>query len=179
MGRRGGCAFHPQSCYNDFERVRLHLEMATAGFLSLPEDGVAMEKKNPLIAGLLNMLVPGSSYLYVDNDLGRFIKTLIAGIIAIAVMLFLGNTMQHSLNYPLPQGLCPGILLLIVLVPLFLNGQKTANRHNMVMDNAARFDARQHGTDESQLARNQELRDKRMISEQEYESRKDDISSKE
>jgi hypothetical protein len=139
----------------------------------------AMEKKNPLIAGLLNMLVPGSGHLYVDNDLGGFIKTLIGGIIAIVVMVLLGNALQHSPNYPLPLGLCPGILLLIVLVPLFLNGQKTANRHNMVMDSATQYNARQRGSDESQIARNQELRDKRMISEQEYEHRRDDISSKE
>jgi uncharacterized membrane protein len=139
----------------------------------------AMEKKNPLIAGLLNMLVPGSSYWYVDSDRGRFIKTLIVGIIAITVMLLLGNTIQHGSKYPLPQGVCPGILVLIVLVPSFLNGQKTANRHNMVMDSATQYNARQHGSNEAQIAKNQNMRDKGLISEQEYESRKDDISSKE
>lgn len=148
-------------------------------FLPSQKMEFAMEKKNPLIAGLLNMLVPGSGYLFVDHDLGRFIKTLIGGIIAIALLLLLGSAIQRSPDYPLLQGLCPGLLLLIVLVPLFLSGQNTANRHNMVLNNAARFDARQHGSDESQLARNQELRDKHMISEQEYESRKNDISSKE
>jgi len=137
-----------------------------------------MEKKNPLIAGLLNMLVPGLSHLYVDKDLGSFIKILIGGIAAIVVLVFIGNAVQHTPNYPLPQGLCPGILLLIVLVPLFRNGQQTANRRNFVLDNAIQYDARQHGSAEAQLAKNQEMRDKRIISEQEYESRRDDISSK-
>lgn len=137
-----------------------------------------MEKKNPLIAGLLNMLVPGSGYLYVENNLGRFIKTLIVGITAIVVMFLLGNAMQHSLHYPLPQGLCPGVLLLIVLVPLFLNGQRTANRHNMVINSATQYNARQQGSDEDQIARNQNLRDKGLISKQEYESRKDNLASK-
>ena len=34
-----------------------------------------MEQKNPLLAGLFNMLVPGSGYWYVDKDGGRFLKT--------------------------------------------------------------------------------------------------------
>jgi len=138
-----------------------------------------MDKKNPLLAGLFNMLVPGSGYWYVDQDRGRFIKTLIVGIVAIAAMVVLATIMQNTTGFPLPQGLCMGILLLFVLVPLFLNGQKAATHHNFVIDNASLFTARQHGTDEAQLARNQHLRDKGLISEQEYGSRKDNITSKE
>ena len=134
-------------------------------------------KKNPLIAGLFNMLVPGSGYLYVSNDRGRFIKTLIIGVAAIAVMVLIGNAIQQTQGFPLPQGLCMGILLLIVLVPLFLNGQKAANQHNFVQDNATLYNARQEGSDEAQLARNQTMRDKGLISKQEYDSRKDEISS--
>ncbi len=137
-----------------------------------------MEKKNPLLAGLLNMLVPGAGYLYIDNDRGRFFKTLMIGIAAIAVLLWLGNTIEHSPGYALPQGLCMGTLLLIVLVPLYLMGQNAANRHNMVTDNAAIYNARQKGTDQAQLDRNQELRDKGLISKQEYDSRKGEIDSK-
>jgi uncharacterized membrane protein len=136
-------------------------------------------KKNPLVAGLLNMLVPGISYLYVNGDRGRFIKTLIGGITAIVVLVLIGNNIQHGLDFSFPQGLCPGILVLIVLVPLFLSGQKIANQHNMMMDNATQYDSKQTGSAKTQLAKNQELRDKRMISKQEYQSRKDDISSKE
>jgi hypothetical protein len=136
------------------------------------------EKKNPLLAGLLNMLVPGSGYWYVDRDRGRFIKTLIIGIAAIAALIVVGTILQSTTGFPLPQGLCIGILLLIVLVPLFQQGQRAANHHNFVQDNAGMYNARQPGNDEKQLARNQNLRDKGLISEQEYDSRKDGITSK-
>ena len=138
-----------------------------------------MEKKNPLLAGLFNMLLPGSGYWYVNQDRGRFIKTLIFGIAAIAALIVLGNIFQNTTGFPLPQGLCIGVLLLIAFVPLFRKGQQAANHHNFVLDNAAMYTAKQHGNDEAQLARNQNLRDKGYISEQEYDSRKDSITSKE
>jgi hypothetical protein len=138
-----------------------------------------MEKKNPLLAGLFNMLVPGSAYWYVNRDRERFLKTLIIGIAAIVALIVVGNILQSTIGFPLPQGLCIGILLLIVLVPLFQKGQRAAIHHNFVQDNAGMYNARQPGTDEAQLARNQNLRDKGLISEQEYDSRKDGITSKE
>jgi hypothetical protein len=138
-----------------------------------------MDKKNPLLAGLFNMLVPGSGYWYVDQDRERFIKTLVVGIAAIAAMIVVGTILQKTTGFPLPQGLCVSMLLLIVLMPLFLNGQKAAIHHNFVMDNVSLYTARQQGTDEAQLARNQHLRDKGLISEQEYDSRKDNITAKE
>ena len=137
-----------------------------------------MEKKNPLLAGLLNVLVPGSGYWYVEQDRARFIKTLIIGGAAIAALIVLGSILQNSTGYPLPQGLCIGILLLLPFVPLFRSGQRAAFHHNFVLDNAAMYTTRQHGTGEVQLARNQRLRDKGYISEQEYDSRKDSITSK-
>jgi hypothetical protein len=137
-----------------------------------------MEKKNPLLAGLFNMLVPGSGYWYVDQDRGRFIKTLIIGVAAITALIVVGTIFQNTTGFPLPQGLCTGVLLLLVAVPLFRNGQRAAFHHNFVLDNAAMYTTRQHGTGEAQLARNQHLRDKGLISEQEYDSRKDSITSK-
>lgn len=38
---------------------------------------MSQENKNPLIAGFINMLAPGSGYLYVDNDRPQFIKTFV------------------------------------------------------------------------------------------------------
>ena len=137
-----------------------------------------MEKKNPLLAGLFNVLVPGSGYWYVEQDRARFIKTLIIGGAAIAALIVLGSIFQNTTGFPLPRGLCIGILLLIVLVPLFQKGQRAANHHNFVLDNAAMYTTRQRGTSEAQLAENQRLRDKGYISEQEYDSRKDSITSK-
>ncbi len=137
-----------------------------------------MDKKNPLLAGLFNMLVPGSGYWYADHDRERFVKTLIIGIAAMAAMIVLGTVLQKTTGFPLPQGICVGLLLLFVLVPLFRSGQKAALHHNFVMDNASMYTTRQRGNNEAQLARNQNLRDKGYISEQEYESRKDGITKK-
>ncbi len=114
----------------------------------------------------------------MNRDGGRFIKTLIIGIAAFAVMIVIGTILQNTTGFPLPQGVCIGALLLIVLVPLFLGGQKAAHQHNFIIDNASQYSARQRGSDESQLAKNQELRDKGYISEQEYDSRKDSITTR-
>jgi hypothetical protein len=137
-----------------------------------------MDKKNPLLAGLFNMLVPGSAYWYVDKDRGRFIKTLVIGVAAIVAVIVIGTSLQNTTGFPLPQGVCMGTLLLIVLLPLFLSGQRAANHHNFVMDSASLFTARQRGTNEAQLSKNQDLRDKGYISEQEFESRKDSITKR-
>jgi uncharacterized membrane protein len=137
-----------------------------------------MEKKNPLLAGLFNMLVPGSGYWYVDKDRGRFLKTLVLAGVAIVALVAIGTLLQNTTGFPLPQGICMALLLLIALVPLFLSGQRAANHHNFVMDSASQYTDRQHGTNEAQIARNQDLRDKGYISEQEFESRKDSIMKK-
>jgi hypothetical protein len=93
-------------------------------------------------------------------------------------MIVFGSIIQNTTGFPLPQGLCIGILLLFVLVPLFRKGQQAAIHHNFILDNAVLYNARQHGNTESQLAKNQSLREKGYISEQEYNSRKDNISPK-
>lgn len=139
------------------------------------------ENKNPLIAGLVNMLIPGASYLYVEKDRTRFITTLIGGILVIAAMLTLGNAIQNIRGYSLPQGLCPGALLLVVLVPLFVMGQRSARLHNSGMDETAHYNAQRqttHGTDDIQLGKIQKMRDEGLISEQEYQAKKGKVSSK-
>jgi len=67
--------------------------------------------------------------------------------------------------------------LLIAFVPWFLTGQQAATHHNLVIDNANLYTARQRGNKEAQLARNQDLRGKGLISKQEYDGRRDDIAS--
>lgn len=137
-----------------------------------------MENKNPWLAGLFNSLVPGSGFWYVNRDRERFLRALIFGVVAIGVMIVLGNIVERTSGFPLSQGLCPGILLLLVLVPLFRSGHKAAVQHNSVLGVADRFTARQSGSNEAQLEKNQHLRDKGMISEQEFDSRKDSINRK-
>ncbi len=93
-------------------------------------------------------------------------------------MIIVGTLIQNTTGFPLPQGVCVGVLLLFVLVPLFQKGQQAAIHHNFVQDSAGLFNARQRGNDEAQLERNQDLRNKGLISEQEFDSRKDGITSK-
>jgi UPF0716 family protein affecting phage T7 exclusion len=100
------------------------------------------------------------------------------GIAAIGALIVLGSIIQNTTGFPLPQGLCTGILLLFVLVPLFRKGQQAAIHRNFVLDNAVMYNTRQHGNTETQLAKNQNLREKGYISKQEYDSRKDGITSK-
>ena len=137
-----------------------------------------MENKNPWLAGLYNSLVPGSGYWYVAKDRERFIRTLIFGVAAFAVMILLGTIFQRTSGFPLPQGLCPGILLLLVLAPLFRSGHKAAIHHNSVLGVADQYTARQTGSNDAQLEKNQHLRDKGMISAQEFDSRKESINRK-
>jgi len=142
---------------------------------------MSKEKKNPLIAGVLNMLIPGAGYLYVDNDRNRFIKTFIGGILLIAVMVTLSNAIQNIRGYSLPQGICTGSLLLIVLVPLFLIGQKSANMHNNMIDSTAQYNthrAPSKDNGEAGSGKLQKMRDEGLISEQEYQKKKNNISAK-
>lgn len=140
---------------------------------------MSLEKKNPIVAGMLNTLLPGAGYLYVENDRNRFIKTFIGGVLLITVMVFLSNAIQNIRGYPLPQGLCMGSLLLVILVPLFLIGQKTARLHNNMINDAAHYNVRrtrEQGGDDTRLERIQKMRDEGLISEQEYQNKKRDLS---
>ena len=93
----------------------------------------------------------------------------------LTTMVAVGILLQNTTGFPLPPGICMGILLLLVLVPLFLRGQKAAVQHNFVIDNANLYTARQSGSQAAQRERNQEMRDKGLISEQEYQSRNDSL----
>lgn len=137
------------------------------------------EMKHPIIAGMLNMLVPGTGYLYVENDRSRFVKTFIGGVLLITVMAFLGTAIQNIRGYPLPQGLCLGGLLLVILVPLFLAGRKTAYLHNNMINDAEHYNVRRAsttGNNDARLEKIQKMRDEGLISEQEYQQRKRDLS---
>ena len=137
------------------------------------------EKKNPIIAGVMNMLLPGGGHFYVNNDRNRFIKTLAGSFLLITAMVFLSNAVQNIRGYSLPQGLCLGSLLLVILVPLFLSGQKAAHLHNIMLEGTAHYNvhrARVQGDDNARLEKIQKLRDEGLISEHEYQKKKRDLS---
>lgn len=140
---------------------------------------MSKKRKNPIVSGLLNTFVPGAGYLFVDDDRWRFIKTFIGGVLLITVVFVLGNAIQNVRGYPLPQGFCPGILLMLVFVPLFLAGRKTANLHNNMIDNTAHYNVLRttpQGSNEARLGKLREMRDEGLISEQEYDKKKKDLS---
>lgn len=78
----------------------------------------------------------------MENNRSRFFKTSIGGVLLITVMVFFGNAIQNIRGYLLPQGLYMGSLLLVILVPLFLTGQKTAYLHNYMINDAVHYNVR-------------------------------------
>jgi hypothetical protein len=135
-----------------------------------------MEKKNPLIAGLLNAFVPGFGNYYVDKNLKGFILTLISCVVLIFLAITLGTAIQDIKNSTLLSGLCPVALVLVILVPLFLKGMQLARTHNANIDNTARFnESRQSmkGTQQAKLDQARKMRDEGLISKEEYDQKKD------
>jgi hypothetical protein len=137
--------------------------------------------KNPLLAGLLNMLVPGSIHIYVGKKWLKFLLTFIGMGVVLAIAVWLGSSLQSSRSFGLPQGVCPGALALIVLVPLFLNGLNAAKEHNKILDDEVLYHSREpvsQDEDNEQLEKIQKMRDEGLISEQQYNSRKSKVVSK-
>jgi hypothetical protein len=137
--------------------------------------------KNPLLAGLLNMLVPGSIHIYVGKKWLKFLLTFIGMGVVLAIAVWLGSSLQSSRSFGLPQGVCPGALALIVLVPLFLNGLNAAKEYNKILDDEVLYHSREpvsKDEDNEQLEKIQKMRDEGLISEQQYNSRKSKVVSK-
>jgi len=138
-------------------------------------------KKNPLLAGLLNMLVPGSINIYVGKKWLKFLLTFIGMVLVLAVAVWLGSSLQNSRSFSLPQGVCPGALALLVLVPLFLNGLNAAKEHNKVLDDEVLYHSREPVSQDEgneQLEKIQKMRDEGLISEQQYNTRKSQVGPK-
>ena len=100
------------------------------------------ENKNPLLSGLINVLVPGSSQLYINHDWGKFIRAFIIGAAAFTVAYLSGGTVQNTRGYDLPPGLCMGGLLMTVAVVYFISGFKVARERNNEMNAAAFYDSK-------------------------------------
>ena len=111
-----------------------------------------MEKKskNPLLAGLMNVLIPGSSQLYVNKDIGKFIIGLVIGGGALVLAVLLGNMVQNARGYMLPQGVCMGSMILVVVIVLFINGRKVAKERNSENIDSARYNVMRRNAKESE-----------------------------
>jgi hypothetical protein len=141
-----------------------------------------MKRRNPLLAGFLNMLIPGSSHLYVSNNWLKFILFFIGNIFMIFVAILLGNNIQEIKEYTLPQGLCTGILLLGIFAFLFYSGMKKASILNSETDSAAHYQSLRPNISKddpvARLAKLQRQRDEGLISSEQQETQKAEIESK-
>ena len=140
-----------------------------------------MKRRNPLLAGLFNMLLPGSSHLYVDNDWVKFLQYFIGGGLAIAIAVVMGNNIQALQIYTLPQGICTGSLLVIIYAALFYFGMNAASARNSQTDSAAYYKSRRTASTDDRVVRMEKLLKKRnegLISKEQYDSEKTEIEEK-
>lgn len=142
-----------------------------------------MEKsrKNPFFSGLLNMLVPGSVYIYIRKEWRKFILTFVGVELVLAIFIWLGISIQSARYFNALQGLCPGILALFVMVPLFIAGQRAATEHNKILEDEVLYHSHQpviQEDDNDQLKRIQKMRDEGLISEQQYIARRSRVGAK-
>ena len=142
-----------------------------------------MKRRNPLLAGFLNMLIPGSSHLYVSNNWLKFILFFIGDIFVIFVAVLLGNNIQKIQEYTLPQGLCTDTLLLGIFALLFYSGMKEASARSGEIDSAAHYQSLRPNNiskDDpvARMAKLQRQRDEGLISSEEQEVKKAEIESK-
>jgi hypothetical protein len=142
-----------------------------------------MKRRNPLLAGLLNTLIPGSSHIYVGSDRRRFILSFIGGTLMIVLAFMVGNNIQKMRVYTLPQGVCLGNLVLLAFGFLFNNGMKKANRRNGEIDSAAHYRSLRTDTSSNdpmiELADLERQRDEGLISIARYKAKKAEIESQE
>ena len=141
-----------------------------------------MKSRNPLVIGLLNMLIPGSSSLFVNKDWRKFILFFIVYSFAIVAAVLLGNNIQNVREYTLPHGLCTGILLVGVLAFLFYTGMKEATARNREISSAAYYHSKRTDTSKgdqfSKLAHLQKQRDDGLISSEEQDIKEAERKSK-
>lgn len=138
------------------------------------------ESKNPLLAGLINVLIPGSSHVYVNKDWGKFIRAFLVSILVLGAGGAMADIVQGARGFALPQGVCTGTLLLIVASVLFSAGYKIG-RTRLQEANASTFynSKRQpsHGSIAAQHAEAQKMRYEGLISEQEFEDKNEKMDS--
>lgn len=141
-----------------------------------------MKRRNPLLAGLFNMLIPGSAQLYVSNNWIKFILFFVVYGLVIMMAVLMGNNIQMVTEYTLPQGVCTGSLLLIVLAFLFYSGMNMASARNNQTDSTAHYQSLRHNvsTDDpiSRMAKIQQQRDEGLISSEQQAAKEKEIKSK-
>ena len=142
-----------------------------------------MKRRNPLLTGLLNMLIPGSSHLYVSKNWRKFILFLI---VYSFMIFFCDHDRQQHPEY---TGIYTAsrtvywVLLLGMYAFLFLNGMKEASIRDSEIDSAAHYQSMRTNTSKgdpiAKLAKLQRQRDEGLISSEQQDVKKAEIESKE
>ncbi len=87
-----------------------------------------MKNKNPLVGGLLNVLIPGLASAYLGRW-GRAVLQFIGSIIVLAALLFVANLLE-STNPPWRAGLAPVVAVLLFYALLFFAGMNFVRQYN-------------------------------------------------
>lgn len=136
-------------------------------------------KKNPLLAGLFNVLVPGSVHIYIKKEWKNFILTFIVEVAALSSAIWVGIKIQSVPSFNMIQGICPSSLALIVVAILFRQGLKIATEHNKKLDNKEQYQkSKFHASEDEKIKKIEKMRADGLISEQQYNTRKNNVSHK-
>ena len=112
----------------------------------------------------------------------RFVLNFIGGALLIFLAFMVSNNIQRMAIYTLPQGVCMGILFLLVFGFLFNTGMKKASRRNSEIDSATHYQSMRTDTSSDDqataLADLQKQRDDGLISTEQQERKKKEIESK-
>jgi hypothetical protein len=88
-----------------------------------------MNKKNPLTAGLLNLLIPALGYFYVDGLLS-FIPNFIGATLLLIILVYAAGWGGIAERLGIPQGTLITVVLLFYALIVFTMGIGRAQRHN-------------------------------------------------
>ena len=87
-----------------------------------------MKKKNPLVGGLLNVLIPGLAFGYLGRW-GRALLQFIGALVGLVALALLAGLIE-STDPPWPDGWTQAALLLLFYIGMFVDGASIVRRHN-------------------------------------------------
>jgi len=136
-----------------------------------------MEKKNPLVAGFLNLLIPGLGHLYLGRWPGCILWFFIY-IVTGGILFSLANYVERFGKYQ--QGLPILIASLLYAFLLFSDGVTFATRQNKKVALTSHETKKSDEQEDTQakLKKLQEMFNAGLITQEEYESKKTDILSR-
>jgi TM2 domain-containing membrane protein YozV len=85
-----------------------------------------MGEKNPVVGGLLNVLIPGLAEIYV----GRWFQAVVTFVGAILFFGLLFYLVGRLSDPPWPDFVCPGLVVVFYLVVMFYGGASTVRKSN-------------------------------------------------